>query len=202
MSVNLTSKMIGEVHHPLAYWTCPTTGLFITNENESETCWCSTSTSLKNAKVFPAFSPIFWRVSRKNLGIYCTTLGCPRSHYYMYEMSEAILKVGKVASAALRAETLRSFSRRMQKHTLFEKSNFCPKIQFWQNPNIFPSFSPKFFLTIFLVKSKLSIAKKSKTTTFSRIFHPKTIDNFFGKSKLNFWTKKWKFRTVWLSTLS
>ena len=34
-------------------------------------------------------------------------------------------------------------------------------------------FQPNFFLTIFLVKSKLSTAKKSKTTTFSRIFHPK-----------------------------
>ena len=31
---------------------------------------------------------------------------------------------------------------------------------------------------------------KSKTTTFSRVFHPKKkIDNFLGKSKLNFWTK-------------
>ena len=39
-------------------------------------------------------------------------------------------------------------------YTLFEKSNFCPKIKFWQNPNIFTSFSPKFFMTIFLVKSK------------------------------------------------
>ena len=33
--------------------------------------------------------------------------------------------------------------------TLFEKSNFCPKIQFWQNPNIFTSFSPKFFFDNF-----------------------------------------------------
>ena len=76
----------------------------------------------------------------------------------------------------------------------FEKSNFCPKIQFWQNPNIFTSFLPNFFfLTIFLVKSKLSTAKKSKTTTFSRVFHPKKIDNFLGKSKLNFWTKNEDF---------
>ena len=43
-----------------------------------------------------------------------------------------------------------------------------------QNPNIFTSFSTKFFLTIFLVKSRLSTAKKSKTTTFSRVFHPKS----------------------------
>ena len=33
--------------------------------------------------------------------------------------------------------------------TLFEKSNFCPKIQFWQKPNIFTSFSPKFFWQFF-----------------------------------------------------
>ena len=56
--------------------------------------------------------------------------------------------------------------------TLFEIFIFCPKIQFWQNPNIFTSFSSKNFLTIFLVKSKLSTAKKSKNTTFSRVFHP------------------------------
>ena len=42
------------------------------------------------------------------------------------------------------------------------------------------------------MKSKLSTAKKSKTTTFSRIFHPK-IDNFLGKLKLNFWTKNEDF---------
>ena len=35
----------------------------------------------------------------------------------------------------------------------------------------FTSFLPKFFLTIFLVKSKLSTAKKSKPPTFSRVFH-------------------------------
>ena len=33
----------------------------------------------------------------------------------------------------------------------------------------------------------------SKTTTFSRVFHPKIIYNFLGKSKLD---KKWRFRTV------
>ena len=33
--------------------------------------------------------------------------------------------------------------------TLFEKSNFCPKIQFWQEPNIFTNFSPNFFFNNF-----------------------------------------------------
>ena len=82
------------------------------------------------------------------------------------------------------------------KITLFEKLNFCPKIQFWQNPNIFTSFSPKFFLTIFLVKSKLSTAKKSKTTTFSRVFHSKNRQ-FSREIKVEFLDKKWRFRTVW-----
>ena len=43
------------------------------------------------------------------------------------------------------------------------------------------------------MNSKLSAAKKSKTTTFSRVFHTKKIDNFLGKSKLNFWTKNEDF---------
>ena len=30
--------------------------------------------------------------------------------------------------------------------TLFEKSNFCPKIQFWQNSSILTSYTTKFFL--------------------------------------------------------
>ena len=34
-------------------------------------------------------------------------------------------------------------------NTLFEKSNFCPKIQFWQNLNIFTTFSAKFFFDNF-----------------------------------------------------
>ena len=57
----------------------------------------------------------------------------------------------------------------------------------------FHEFFTQIFLTIFLVKSKLSTAKKSKITTFSRVFHPKKIDNFLKKSKLNFWTKNEDF---------
>ena len=38
-----------------------------------------------------------------------------------------------------------AFSSRCYDDTLFEKSNFCPKIQVRQNPNIFTRFSPKFF---------------------------------------------------------
>ena len=99
---------------------------------------------------------------------------------------------------------------------------FVQKFNFDKNPNIFTSFSPNFFFSIFLVKSKLSTAKKfktttlsrvfhpivfdnflvksklstvkkSETTTYSRVFHPKKIDNSLGKSKLNFWTKNEDF---------
>ena len=67
----------------------------------------------------------------------------------------------------------------------YEKSNLTKK-----KTNIFTSFSPKNFLTIFLVKSKLSTAKKSKTTTFSRVFHPKKNRKFSRKIKVEFSDKK------------
>ena len=65
-----------------------------------------------------------------------------------------------------------------------QKFNFDKK-----KTNIFTSFSPKFLLTIFLVKSKLSTAKKSKTTTFSRVFHPKNRQ-FSREIKVEFLDKK------------
>ena len=106
--------------------------------------------------------------------------------------------------------------------TLFEKSNFCPKIQFWKTSNILTSFLRKFFrqffswnqscqgpkspkpqhchkfftiifLTFFLVKSKLSTAKKSKTTTFSRVLHPKKSTIFSGNQSWIFVQKNEDF---------
>ena len=43
------------------------------------------------------------------------------------------------------------FSRqiKVEYFTLFEKSNFCPKIQFWPDPNILTSFSPEIFFDNF-----------------------------------------------------
>ena len=67
------------------------------------------------------------------------------------------------------------------------------KFSFDKSPKSSRVFHPNFFLTIFLGKSKLSTAKQSKTTTLSRVFHPQKIDNFFWKSKLNFWTKNEDF---------
>ena len=46
------------------------------------------------------------------------------------------------------------------------------------------------FFDIFLVKSKLSTAKKSKTTTFSRVFHPPKNRQFSREIKVEFLDKK------------
>ena len=71
------------------------------------------------------------------------------------------------------------------------------KVKFLSKNSILTKPQHEFFttkkLTIFLVKLKLSKAKKSKTTTFPRVFYPKKIDNFLGNSKLNFWTKNEDF---------
>ena len=123
-------------------------------------------------------------------------------------------------SASLRDLVIRILcARRYKKHNI-RKVNFLSKNSILtKNPNIFTQFfswnqsrqqlkswkpqhfhefSTQDFFDNFLVKWKLSSAKKSKTTIFSRVFHPKKIDNFLVKSKLNFWTKKWRFRTVWI----
>ena len=88
----------------------------------------------------------------------------------------------------------RNIGRRGGYFTHYSKSQiFVQKFNF----DLTPSFSPNTFLTIFLVKSKLSTAKMSKTTTFSQVFHPQKVDNVLGKSK----DKKLRYRTVWLDTL-
>ena len=69
-------------------------------------------------------------------------------------------------------------SKQNLSHTTYSKSRILV-----QKFNL-TSFSPKFFLTLCLVKSKLSTAKKSKTTTFSRVFHPKKIDTFSREIKV------------------
>ena len=79
--------------------------------------------------------------------------------------------------------------------TLFEKSNFCPKIQFWQNPNIFTSFSPKLFLTIFSWNQSCQQLKSLKPQHFHEFFTKKKIDNFLEEIQVEFLDKKWRFRT-------
>ena len=70
---------------------------------------------------------------------------------------------------------------------------FVQKFNFYKSPNIFTSFSPNFFWQFFSWNQRCQQLKKPKTTTFSRVFHPKKFDNFLGKSKLNFWTKNEDF---------
>ena len=53
----------------------------------------------------------------------------------------------------------------------------------------FHEFFTQHFLTIFLVKSKLSAAKKCKTTTFSRVLHPKKSTIFSGNQSWIFGQK-------------
>ena len=90
-------------------------------------------------------------------------------------------------------QSLKNVDRRCIFYTHYSKSQIFVRIfHLDKNPNIFTSFSPNFFLTIFLVKSKLPTAKKSKTTTFSRVFQTKNRQ-LSRKSKLNFWTKNEDF---------
>ena len=79
-------------------------------------------------------------------------------------------------------------------HTIL-KVQFLSKNSILTKPQHFHEFFIQTFLTIFLVKSKLSTAKKSKTTTFSRVFHPKNRQ-FSWEIKVEFLDKKWRFRTV------
>ena len=65
--------------------------------------------------------------------------------------------------------------------THYSKSQiFDQKFNFDKIPTFSRVFTNFFFLTIFLAKSKLSTAKKSKTTTFSRDFHPNKLTIFSG----------------------
>ena len=73
------------------------------------------------------------------------------------------------------------FSFRYESHFLrhtIRKVKFLSKNSILTKPKHFHDFFIQIFLTIFLVKSKLSTAKKYKTTTFSRVFHPKKLTIF------------------------
>ena len=70
-------------------------------------------------------------------------------------------------------------------HHTIRKVKFLSKISILTNPNIFTSFSPKIFLTIFLVKSKLSTAQTVQNHNIFTRFSPSKTDTFLGKSKLN-----------------
>ena len=79
-------------------------------------------------------------------------------------------------------------------HTI-RKVKFCPKIakiQFWQNPKIFTSFSSKLFWQFFSWNQSCQQLKSPKSQHFHKFFTQK-IDNFHRKSKLNFWTRNEDF---------
>ena len=80
--------------------------------------------------------------------------------------------------------------------TLFEKSNFCPKIQFWHNHNIFTSFPPKLFWQFFSWNQSCQQLRSPKPQHFHEFFILKNRQ-FLRKIKVEFLDKKWRFRTVW-----
>ena len=68
------------------------------------------------------------------------------------------------------------------------KSQIVQKFNFEKTPTFLRVFT-QIFLTIYLVKSKLSTAKESQTTTFSRVFHPKKSTIFPGNQSWIFGQK-------------
>ena len=99
---------------------------------------------------------------------------------------EGRLECHFVEEQKMKIETFQLISHYSKSQIFVQKFNLT-------KPQHFHEFFTQIFLTIFLVKSKLSTAKKPKTATFSRVFHPQKIDNFPGKSKLKFWTKNEDF---------
>ena len=86
-------------------------------------------------------------------------------------------------------------------HTTYSKSQiFVQKFNFYTKPTKPPTFSrvfhPNFFLTIFLVKSKLRSPNPQHLNIFTSF-----SDNFLRKSKLNFWTKNEDFEQCVLISL-
>ena len=69
-------------------------------------------------------------------------------------------------------------------HTI-RKVKFLSKNSILTKPQHFHEFFTQFFLTIFLVKSKLSTTKKCKSPTFSQVFHQFFFfDNFSREIKV------------------
>ena len=72
----------------------------------------------------------------------------------------------------------------MHFNTLFEKSNFYPKIQLWQNPKISWVFHPKFYSQIFSWNQSYQQLKSSKPQHFHEFFTRK-------KSTIFSWNQSW-----------
>ena len=113
----------------------------------------------------------------------------------MHEMPKSFLQQAtKAAQVCISSFAMKytTKTREIQSHycTLFEIFIFCPKIQFWQNPNIFPSFSPKFFFFIFFSWNQsfqqLIIPKPQH---FFEFFIPKNSTIFSGNQSWIFGQK-------------
>ena len=81
----------------------------------------------------------------------------------------------------------RNLFQQQGQHTL-RKVKFLSRNSILTKPEHFHEFLTRIFLTIFLVKSKLSTAKKSKSKTaaFSRVF---AQNNFYSAANQVIWTK-------------
>ena len=82
----------------------------------------------------------------------------------------------------------------MQLHTHYSKSQiFVQKFNFDKTPTFSRVFHPNFFWQFFSWNQSCQQLKSPKPQHFHEFFTPKKIDNFLGKSKLNFWTKNEDF---------
>ena len=77
-------------------------------------------------------------------------------------------------------------SQNTQYHTILKVKFLCKNSILTKPQHFHEFFTQSFFLTIFLVTSKLSTAKKPKTTTFSRVFQPKKNRQFSREIKVEF----------------
>ena len=75
----------------------------------------------------------------------------------------------------------------------FSWNQSCQQLKSPKPQHFHEFFTQIFFLAIFLVKSKLSTAKKSPKSQHFHEFFTQKINNFHGKSKFNLWTKNEDF---------
>ena len=111
------------------------------------------------------------------------------------EMIEIYWHFHKISSNILRNTSISMKKKMMMalEHffvTLFEKSNFCPKIQFWQNANIFTSFLPNFFWHFFSWNQSCQQLKSPKPQHFHEFFTPKNWQ-FSWEIKVDFFGQKY-----------
>ena len=73
---------------------------------------------------------------------------------------------------------------------------FVQKFHFDKTQTFSQVFQPKVFRQFFSWNQSCKQLKSPKPQDFHEFFTQNNSTIFLGKSKLNFWTKKWRFRTV------